>query len=82
MRIVIRKVLLMKRRGNTMEQLVNMVVEKTGISEEAAQNAVTVVMDFIKEKLPAPISAQIDGLMDGEESAEGGIGGAIKGMLG
>ncbi|HID69471.1 MAG TPA: DUF2267 domain-containing protein [Desulfobacterales bacterium] len=65
-----------------MEQLVNTVVEKTGISEESAQNAVNVVMDFIKEKLPAPISAQIDGLMAGEESAEGGIAGAIKGMLG
>lgn len=65
-----------------MEQLVNLVVEKTGISEDAAQSAVDVVLGFIKEKLPAPISAQIDGLLDGEESGEGGISGALKGMLG
>ncbi len=67
-----------------MEQLVNLVVEKTGLSEEAAQNAVNVVVAFIKEKLPEPIAGQIDGLLSGEETAEGegGIGGALKGMLG
>jgi len=66
-----------------MEQLVNLVVEKTGISEEAAQNAVDVIVDFVKEKLPEPISSQLDGLLSGEAAeGEGGIGGALKGMLG
>jgi len=67
-----------------MEQLIAMVVEKTGISEEAAQNAVDVVISFVKEKLPEPIAGQIDGLLSGENDSEGsgGIGGALKGMLG
>ncbi len=67
-----------------MEQLIAMVVEKTGISEEAAQGAVDVVISFVKEKLPEPISGQVDGLLSGEIDPEGGggIGGALKGMLG
>lgn len=66
-----------------MEQLISLVVEKTGLSEDAAQNAVDVVISFIKEKLPDPIAGQIDGLLSGEtEAEEGGIGGALKGMLG
>jgi hypothetical protein len=65
-----------------MEQLIAMVVEKTGISEEAAQNAVDVVISFVKEKLPEPVAGQIDGIMSGETGAEGGIGDALKGMLG
>ncbi len=67
-----------------MEQLINLVVEKTGIPEEAAQNAVEIVINFIKEKLPEPVAGQIDGLLDGETGAggEGGIGNALKGMLG
>jgi hypothetical protein len=67
-----------------MEQLIAMVVEKTGISEEAAQSAVDVVVTFIKEKLPEPIAGQIDGLLSGDAGGEGegGIGGALKGMLG
>ncbi len=66
-----------------MEQLISLVVEKTGLSEDAAQNAVEVVISFIKEKLPEPVAGQIDGLLSGETDVEeGGIGGALKGMLG
>jgi len=65
------------------EQLISLVVEKTGLSEDAAQNAVEVVISFIKEKLPEPVAGQIDGLLSGETDVEeGGIGGALKGMLG
>lgn len=66
-----------------MEQLISLVVEKTGLSEDAAQNAVDIVISFFKEKLPDPIAGQIDGLLSEEtEAEEGGIGGALKGMLG
>ncbi len=66
-----------------MEQLISLVVEKTGLSEDAAKNAVEVVISFIKEKLPQPVAGQIDGLLSGETDVEeGGIGGALKGMLG
>jgi hypothetical protein len=60
-----------------MEELVALVVEKTGLSETQAEKAVVVVLDFIKAKLPPAVSGQIDNLLEGE----GGLGGAAN-MLG
>lgn len=60
-----------------MEELVALVVEKTGLGEKQAEKAVVVVLDFIKGKLPPTVSGQIDNLLEGE----GGLGNAA-GMLG
>ena len=43
-----------------MEQLVKMIVTKTGISEKQATMAVEMVLGFLKEKLPPQIASQID----------------------
>ena len=48
-----------------MEALVNLVSEKTGISPEIAQKAVDITLNFLKDKLPAPVAEQIDGLISG-----------------
>lgn len=64
-----------------MEALVNLVSEKTGISTDIAQKAVDVTLNFLKDKLPAPIAGQIDGLLSGEEGG-GGMGGLAKGLGG
>jgi hypothetical protein len=42
------------------EQVINMIVKKTEISQENAQKAVLVVFDFLKTRLPAPIASQVD----------------------
>jgi uncharacterized protein (DUF2267 family) len=60
-----------------MDELIASVVEKTSLDEEEAAVVVKLVLDFIKDKLPAPVGAQIDNLLDGE----GGLGGAAD-MLG
>lgn len=57
-----------------MEELVKQVAAKTGISEEQAQTAVTTVLGFVKDRLPAPIAGQIDNAVTGEG---GGIGGSL-----
>ena len=46
------------------EQVINMIVKKTGISQENAQKAVLVVFDFLKPKLPAPIATQVDSFLN------------------
>lgn len=46
------------------EQVINMIVKKTGISQENAQKAVLVVFDFLKTKLPAPIASQVDSFLN------------------
>ena len=48
-----------------MDELVNLVVQKTGIPESAAKQAVEVVLGYLKQKLPAPIAGQIDAAVSG-----------------
>jgi hypothetical protein len=60
-----------------MDELVNLIVKKTGISKEQAETAVKTVVDFIKQKLPVPIAAQVDGIIKGE-----GANGVMKGLGG
>ena len=56
-----------------MEELIKLVTQKTGISEEQAKQAVETVVGFLKQKLPAPIAGQIDAVLSGS-SPLGGIG--------
>ncbi|HET6669892.1 MAG TPA: hypothetical protein VFH15_06630 [Pyrinomonadaceae bacterium] len=58
-----------------MDELIKQVVSKTGISEDQARTAVTTVLGFVKDKLPAPIASQIDTAITGE-------GGGVSGTLG
>jgi ribosomal protein L7/L12 len=65
-----------------MDELVELVSEKTGISEEQAKQAVETVIAYLKDKLPKPIAGQIDkalsgGGVDVEDLTEG-----LGGMLG
>lgn len=55
-----------------MNELINAVVQKTGLSQEDAQKAVAAVMDFLKTKLPGPIASHIDGFLAG--GAQGTLG--------
>jgi hypothetical protein len=48
-----------------MDELIERITEKTGISEDQARSAVTTVTGFLKEKLPAPIAGQIDNVLSG-----------------
>jgi len=60
-----------------MNELVNLVVKKTGIPAATAQTVVNMVIDFLKKKLPAPVAGQIDGLLSNEaniKTAEGALG--------
>ena len=65
-----------------MDELIKQVVERTGISEAQAQTAVTTVLGFLKDKLPAPIAGHLDGLVGGGASAAGGLAGGLGGAAG
>ena len=54
-----------------MDELVKMVAQKTGISEAQASEAVRMVLEFIKTRLPEPIAGQIDGLLAGDSLPQG-----------
>lgn len=63
-----------------MDELVKLVSQKTGIPEGTARQAVDVVLNFLKDKLPAPIAAQVENVVKGGGAA--GLAKGLGGMLG
>ena len=62
-----------------MDELVNLVVQKTGLPKDKAKVAVETVLDYLKDKLPAPLAGQLDTLLEGQG---GGLLGGVGGLLG
>jgi uncharacterized protein (DUF2267 family) len=52
--------------------LVQLVVERAGISQGQAETAVEVVLQQLKTRLPAPVATQIDSFLEGGEGKAGG----------
>ncbi len=60
-----------------MNELVNLVVQKTGLPAATAQKVVNIVVDYLKKKLPAPIAGQVDNALNNSgniSKAEGMLG--------
>lgn len=55
-----------------MDELINLVVQKTGISQDDARKAVEVIISTLKSKLPGPIASHLDSFISGGVS--GGLG--------
>jgi hypothetical protein len=65
-----------------MDELIKLVVEKAGISEAQAKQAVDTVLGFLKQQLPEPIAGQIDAVMKGDLSGLSGLLGNVGGLGG
>ena len=61
-----------------MDELVKLISEKTGLNEEMSETAVKLVLDYVKDKLPAPVAAQVDAILGGD-SAAAALGGLFGG---
>ena len=64
-----------------MDELIDLVVEKTSLNKKEAAVVVELVLDYVKEKLPSPFGAQIDALLE-EEGALGAAADLLGGLLG
>ena len=53
-----------------MKELVGLIVKKTGVPAVIALTVVDMVVDFLKQKLPAPAAGQIDVVLKDEGSAK------------
>jgi hypothetical protein len=49
-----------------MEELVKLVVKKTGPPKETAQTVIKIVIDFLKKKLPPQVGGTIDVFLSGK----------------
>jgi len=70
-----------------MEELINLVVQKTGISQDDARKAVDVIVSELKSRLPGPVASDLDsfisgGVAGGMSTLESEAGEMLKGKLG
>jgi hypothetical protein len=66
-----------------MDELIQQITAKTGISDDQARQAIDMAMGFVKDKLPEPIASQLDGFISGGGSAgAGGMMGMVQDQLG
>ncbi|HLW02536.1 MAG TPA: hypothetical protein VKT82_28040 [Ktedonobacterales bacterium] len=69
-----------------MNELINQITQRTGISESQAQQAVQIVGNFLKQRLPGPAASQVDNfLSQGGQGMGGSMGQAgqnLGGMFG
>lgn len=66
-----------------MDELVQLVSEKTGLSEELSRQAIKVVMGYLKEKLPPPIAERLDDLLEGADLTDlGDLAQGLGGLFG
>lgn len=65
-----------------MDELVTLVSQKTGLSEEMSRMAVEIVIDYLKGKLPPPMSSQIDRILAGESGGVDDIATGLGSLLG
>jgi hypothetical protein len=64
-----------------MEELVNVVSQKTGLSHDQAQAAAQAVLDYLMTKLPAPVAGQIKSALGGGQNL-GDMAKGLGGMFG
>jgi hypothetical protein len=57
-----------------MDEVINLVSQRTGLPADKARVAVETVVEHLKGRLPAPLAAEIDGLL------HGGAGGAASAL--
>ena len=63
-----------------MDELVKLVSQKTGLSDEKSKVAVETVLGYLKDKLPEPIAGQIDNVLEGKDIS--GLAQGLGGLFG
>jgi uncharacterized protein (DUF2267 family) len=53
-----------------MDEVVQLVMERTGLSEEKARQAVDAVMEFLKQKLPDPVYERLEAVIANEAAMD------------
>lgn len=62
-----------------MDELIKLVSQKTGLSEEMSKMAVETVVQYIKARLPEPLAKQVDSALAGDGAGDllQGLGGLL-----
>lgn len=73
--------------SNIKAEISDLVSKKVGIPKDKAQQAVDVVLNFLKQKLPPAMAGQLDAVLAGNVDLSDGIGlddaaGLLGGLMG
>ena len=53
-----------------MNELVQLIMQKTGVSQDTAQKVVDTVSGYLKTKLPPSVASHVDGVFTGQSLSE------------
>ena len=56
------------------QQLIAQITQRAGISTDQATQAAQAVVDFLKQRLPGPLGAQLDSVLGGQAGTGGAMG--------
>ncbi len=65
-----------------MNELKQQLMEKLGLDEGISDQAIEIVLGFVKDKLPEDLQGMVDSISRGETPDMGGALGAVKGLFG
>jgi hypothetical protein len=65
-----------------MQEIIALITQKTGISEQQAQTAVDTVVGYLKQKLPGPLASQLDSVVAGGGPNLSDLAGGLGGLFG
>jgi uncharacterized protein (DUF2267 family) len=69
--------------GSKMDEIIQQVAQRAGISEDKARMAVQAVMDQMEKRLPGPLATQIRSHLSGEGTGgSGALDGISRGLGG
>jgi hypothetical protein len=73
--------------SNIKKEISGLVTKKVGIPNDKAEQAVDVVLNFLKQKLPPTVASQLDAVLAGNVDLSDGIGlddaaGLLGGLMG
>ena len=65
-----------------MNELVDLITQKTGLSNDMAQKVVQIVADFMKNKVPEPMASQLTTILGSQSGSGGNPMGNVMGDMG
>ncbi len=65
-----------------MNELVDLITQKTGLSNDMAQKVVQIVADFMKNKVPEPMASQLTTILGSQSGSGGNSMGNMMGDMG
>jgi hypothetical protein len=65
-----------------MDELVQELSQKTGLSQDKSQEVINVVMSHLKARLPAPLGNGLDSLMTGSPAGGESLADTVKSICG